>query len=199
MSYPSFGVVSKLNRNGDNMTVSRMKRLLIGAATVSLSLGIGLAGSSSVGAGVDKNESNVYTLPPPFTLVDGASVDSRITRGGVNISIHTNGLEGGNAYTLWSISFSHPEHCTHGNPEMGLLCGMGDDGLGPQGWAMQQVGGHIAGASGNVTISGHVEVDNAAGAEFHIVVADHGPLDPSIMPTQIKSPGPGVQIGFLVP
>ena len=180
------------------MTVSRTRRLLIGAATVGLSLGIGLAGSSSVGAGVDKLESEVYTLPG-LALVDGASVDSRITGGGVNISIHTNGLVGGNAYTLWSISFSHPENCNHPNPAMGLLCGPGDDGPGPQGFAISQVGGNVTGASGNVTISGHVEVDHAASAEYHIVVANHGPLDPSNMPTQIMSPGPGVQIGFLIP
>jgi hypothetical protein len=157
-----------------------------------------LATAATAGAGVTKNETEVFTLPG-FALVDGASMDARITGGGVNISAHTNGLTGGNAYTLWSISFSHPEHCTHGDEAAGLLCGMGDDGPGPQGFAFNQVGGNIAGASGNLTISGHVNVENAAGAEYHVVVADHGPLDPSDLPHQIMSPAPGVQIGFFVP
>lgn len=159
-----------------------------------------LATAATAGAGVAKNETAVYTLPG-FALVEGASMDARITPGGVNISAHTNGLTGGNAYTLWSISFSHPEHCTHGDEAAGLLCGMGDDddGSGPQGFAVNQVGGNIAGASGSLTISGHVNVENAAGAEYHVVVADHGPLDASALPGQIMSPAGGVQIGFFVP
>jgi hypothetical protein len=35
------------------------------------------------------------------------------------------------------------------------------------------------------------------GVEYHIVVAEHGALDPENMPEQIKTPHPGVQIGFL--
>lgn len=155
-----------------------------------------LATATTAGAGVTKDETSVYTLPG-FALVEGASIEARMTPGGVTISAHTNGLTGGNAYTLWSVSFSHPEHCTHGSG--GRLCGPGDDGPGPQGFAFQQAGGNVAGASGNLTISGHVIVENATGAEYHIVVADHGPLDPSALPDQIMSPAPGVQIGFLVP
>jgi hypothetical protein len=79
-----------------------------------------LATAAPAWAGVTKDETSVYTLPG-FALVEGASMDARITAGGVNISAHTNGLTGGNAYTLWSVSFSHPEHCSHGNEAMGLL------------------------------------------------------------------------------
>jgi hypothetical protein len=187
--------VSALDRNGDNnMMVSRTKRLFIGAATVGLSLGIGLVGSNSVGAArVDKLESDVFKLPGGNVRVDDASVDARIKGESANISFHTNGLVGGNAYTVWSISFSDPNACSNGSGEQS--CGFGDEALS----VVQQVGGNIAGASGKLTISGRVEVDNAASAEYHIVLANHGPLDPSTMPLQIKSPGPGVQIGFLVP
>jgi hypothetical protein len=64
---------------------------------------------------------------------------------------------------------------------------------------VNSVGGHIAGGSGHLTISGRVDVDNAATAEFHLVVADHGLKNPSLPPGQIKTGGPGVQVGFLVP
>ena len=157
-----------------------------------------LSTTAVAGAGVVKNTSGVYTLPG-FAAVDGASIDAVIAGGGANISASTSGLVSGNAYTLWSISFSHPEFCQFGDPGRGTLCGFGDDGPGPQGFAVKQVGGNIAGGSGNVTISGRVTVENPAGAEYHVIVADHGPMDPADMPNQIKSPGPGVQIGFLIP
>ena len=155
-----------------------------------------LTSATVAGAKASKNTSDVYTLPG-FALVDGASVDSVITPGGVRIKMRTNGVTSGNAYTLWSISFSNPEECAHGVGAQ--LCGPGDDGPGPQGFAVQQVGGNIAGASGNLTIAGRVTVDDAVNAEYHVVLADHGPKDPAQLPAQIKTPGPGVQIGFLLP
>jgi hypothetical protein len=170
-----------------------MKQKLI---VFSVCMGMLLALGATADAGVVKNDGGVYTLPGMAEVVD-ASVDSRVTNGGAKLSIHTNGLTAGNAYTFWSISFSNPENCTHGMKDR--LCGMGDDGPGPQGFAINYVGGHIAGGSGNLTISGQVDVDNAANAEFHLVVADHGLKDPSLLPDQIKTPGPGVQIGFLIP
>ena len=177
-----------------NSVVRRRGAALL--TVIGLSLGTIAASTGAAAAGVVKKDSSVYTLPG-FGLVEGASVDARITNGGVNLSIQTNGLTPGNAYTLWSISFSNPEECTDGMEDR--LCGPGDSGAGPQGFAMNLVGGHMVGASGQLTISGQVDVDNATGAEYHIVVADHGAMDPSLLPEQIMTPGPGVQIGFLAP
>jgi hypothetical protein len=175
--------------------IMRFRKLSL-LTVIGLSLGVVTVSSGTAGAGVVKNEGAVHTLPA-MTPVEGASVDSRVTKGGANLSIHTNGLTAGNAYTLWSISFSHPENCDFG--EGVRLCGFGDDDADDTGHAVNYVGGHIVGGSGHLTISGQVDVDNAANAEFHIVVANHGPKDPRLLPGQIKTPGPGVQIGFLFP
>jgi hypothetical protein len=180
------------NRRQEAKTISRPRKRQWAAiiSTIGLSLGAVAVSSGTAGAGVAKNDGGVYTLGA-MTSVDGASVNSRATNGGANLSIHTNGLTAGNAYTLWSFSFSDPGACTNGMGDR--LCGPGDDVV------MNYVGGHIVGGSGHLTISGQVNVDNAANAEFHLVVANHGPKDPSLLPGQIKTPGPGVQIGFLIP
>jgi hypothetical protein len=146
----------------------------------------------------DKRDGPVHLLPATAVNdVDGATVVVNATAGQAHITLRTSGLTPGNAYTLWSISFSNPELCNHGSGE--LLCGQGDDIPGPHGFEMSKVAGHMAGASGKVNFGGTVSVENAAGAEYHIVVANHGPKVPADMPLQIKTPGPGVQIGFILP
>lgn len=83
---------------------------------------------------------------------------------------------------------------------MNSACGSGDDADPNTGFAVQQVAGHIIGGNGKANFGGSIPVANAAGTEYHIVVADHGPKDPQQLPEQIKSPGPDtVQIGFILP
>jgi hypothetical protein len=66
------------------------------------------------------------------------------------------------------------------------------------GFAVQQIAGHATGADGDANFGGSIAVVNAQTAEYHIVVADHGALDPASMPDQIKTPTMNtVQIGFL--
>jgi hypothetical protein len=140
--------------------------------------------------------SEMRAFPPPFAeVVQDSSVSLVATSERARITVKTSGLVPGNVYTLWGISFSHPENCI--TPH---ACGPGDDVPDtPAGFAIQQVGGHVTGESGNVNFGGSIAVENAQGAEYHIVVAEHGSLDPQNMPGQIKTPGPGVQIGFIAP
>jgi hypothetical protein len=141
--------------------------------------------------------SEMRAFPPPFAeVVQDSSVSLVATSERARITVKTSGLVPGNVYTLWGISFSHPENCI--TPH---ACGPDDEEQRPDevGFAIQQVGGHVTGESGNVNFGGSIAVDNAQGAEYHIVVAEHGPLDPANMPAQIKTDGPGVQIGFLAP
>ena len=114
------------------------------------------------------------------------------TDGKAAITVRTRDPVAGNVYTRWAFTFSFPENCVDG-------CGFDDAELRPVevGFALQQVAGHATGATDNVNFGGNIAVVNAQGAEYHIVVADHGPLDPEIMPDQIKSAAGGVQIGIL--
>jgi len=134
---------------------------------------------------------SMLTLPG-MAEVEGSTVSLVATDSKATITVRTSDLVAGNVYTLWGITFSYPENCIDG-------CGPDDEARDPVGvgFAMQLVAGHVTGASGNVNFGGNIAVVNAQGAEYHIVVAEHGALDPAIMPEQIKTPGPGVQIGFL--
>lgn len=97
------------------------------------------------------------------------------------------------AFTGWAFVFNDPAMCT---PPM-----CDSDDLGPSAAArggVYNIAGHISGR-GNLQMVGHISsgqaqfggaapLDNPAGAEIHVAIAPHGMLDPSIMPTQIKTP-----------
>lgn len=100
-------------------------------------------------------------------------------------------------FTLWAFVFNFPEKCT--NP-----CNADDVGIGTaaQGGAYN-VGGHVVGTGGSLTISGRVEVGQPAGApgglpgaplqvpataEVHVALAPHGALDPSELPGEFRRP-----------
>jgi hypothetical protein len=145
----------------------------------------------AVAAPAVHDSASMQTLPG-FAVVEGSSVSLIATTNRAAITVRTDDLVAGNVYTLWAFTFSNPENCVEG-------CGFDDSGERPDevGFAMQQVAGHVTGTSGNVNFGGNIAVENAQGAEYHIVIAEHGALDPEIMPAQIKTPHPGVQIGFL--
>ena len=162
-----------------------------------------VAAIPAVAVAGDRRDGPVHLLPATVgNAVPGATVQVNATAGSAHITLRTSGLVPGNAYTLWSISFSNPAGCTHGEADLGLLCGEGDDiqGGGPGGFAVSQVAGHIAGASGKLNFGGTVPVVNAEDAEYHIIVANHGVKVPAELPGQITTPAPDfVQIGFIHP
>lgn len=158
--------------------------------------------STTADARSAQETSPVWELPSVVPLVDEASASITRSVGGVSIRFDSSGFGAHHAVTLWAVSFDHPQHCTHGGPLPDgrvARCGPGDDGPGPAGFGIQQLGGHVIGANGNANYAGHVDVDNPMGAEFHIVLADHGPADPAQLPGQIMSPAPGTQIAFFIP
>jgi hypothetical protein len=146
----------------------------------------------AVAAPAVQDTASMLTLPG-MAEVEGSTVSLVATDSKATITVNTGDLVAGNVYTLWAFTFSSPENCVDG-------CGFDDvarDAAGI-GFDVQQVAGHATGASDNVNFGGNIAVVNAQGAEYHIVVADHGPLDPDIMPDQIKTPSMNtVQIGFL--
>jgi hypothetical protein len=165
------------------------KKILVAASALWL-----LASLAPAAAAPAAHDSAPMLTLPGFVEVQDSSASLVATSEGASITVHTSGLVPGNVYTLWAFSFSHPENCVDG-------CGPDDQAERPDavGFAVQQVAGHVTGESGNVNFGGSIAVDNAQGAEYHIVVAEHGPLDPANMPAQIKTPHPGVQIGLFTP
>ena len=131
-------------------------------------------------------------------VIDGTQVSVNAQGGKAHVTVKTRDLVGRNAYTVWSFSFSHPEYCEHGDGDR--RCGLGDDGPGDQGFEVRNVAGHPVGGNGKADFGGTIDVPNAAGAEYHIIIADHGAKDPAQLPGQIKTPSTDlVQIGFILP
>ena len=163
------------------------KRILVAASAVWL-----LASLAPAAAAPATHDSATMQTLPGLAEVDGSSVSLIATSSRARITVKTSDLVPGNVYTLWGFTFSNPDNCVDG-------CGFDDADDRPVevGFAVQQIAGHVTGKSGNVNFGGSIAVENAQGAEYHIVVAEHGALDPENMPAQIKTPGPGVQIGFL--
>jgi hypothetical protein len=166
-----------------------MRKKVIVAATVVWMLA---ALAPAAAAPASHERSTMLTLPPPMVEVEGSSIDLTATTHRATIRVKTSGLVPGNVYTLWGFSFSKPGNCLDG-------CGSDDAEERPDavGFKVQQIAGHVTGQSGNVNLAGSISVENAQGAEYHIVVAEHGALDSENMPEAIKSAGPGAQIGFL--
>ena len=174
----------------------KLTALFAGAALLIASL----AGAASA-RGSNHEESPVYGLPA-FDEIDGSSATIKRSNGGATVTFNSSGFGPHHAVTMWAISFSNPENCDFGGPlpdGRTSLCGMGDDGAADTGFKIQQLAGHIVGAIGNANFGGHVSVENPLGAEFHVVLADHGPMDPAQLPGQIMSPAGGTQIALFIP
>jgi hypothetical protein len=131
----------------------------------------------------------------PGAVIPGTSITVNATSKRASIKVKTRELTGGNAYTIWVFSFSNPSACVEG-------CGFdeAEDPADPALFNVDRVAGHIVGNGNKGNFGGSIKVPNADGAEYHVVVADHGPKDAAQLPDQIKTPHPNqIQIGIILP
>ncbi len=142
------------------------------------------------------------TLLADPSVVVGRSTLIR-TAGGVRARFSTSQLTPGTATTFWMVVFNHPEFCSDG------VCGSNDlftpgvetdllftDGkfVGPSGRNTYSGQRLVGDASGSVMpIFGFPApgILNAAKAEIHLVVRNHGPIVPEIAKDMISSFGGG--------
>jgi hypothetical protein len=145
--------------------------------------------------------SPVYTFELDPMLIEGASANVVRTKNGVNFRVDTNSLLPGHAYTLWVVIFNEPGQCltapgTCTPPDLFNAAAKPD---------MLYGAGTVAGGSGRATFAGRTQVGDVSGsvqapvgllsnglidpfgAEFHLVVRDHGPLIPAFMPDMIQT------------
>jgi hypothetical protein len=134
--------------------------------------------------------SDIYPFPGGPAPGDGAMAVLDRHRNNISFDLHTSGLEGGAAYTIWYVVFNHPGYCLHPAGIEDALCGEGDifehdaggnlvlivnpDGtFGTPGvevtvfWAA----GHVIGAGGIGNFAGHTQAGRAAKAD-QIVFGD---------------------------
>jgi hypothetical protein len=137
-------------------------------------------------------------------MVEGAASSLTRTPNGVNYQLTTRDLEPGHAYTLWIVIFNDTAACEDGVPGV-FSCGAMDvlnDAARPD---MMFAAGVVAGGSGKATFSGRRSVgdlsgsangpigvpayglEDAYGAEIHLVVHSHGPKLPAFMPDMIQT------------
>ena len=152
-------------------------------------------------ASADRPTSTNMVFVPGFAPVPGSVSTIQRNAGGFTATAQTSFLQS-QVYTMWILVWNdasnHPgcdpeaDFCTPGTMDC-VIYGTG----------------HLVGASGIGNFATSLSVGDtsrifgggncpagltdARTAEIHLVIADHGGLDPAQMPDAIKTPGPGVQ------
>jgi hypothetical protein len=134
-----------------------------------------------------------------FSPIPGSSAQLVTNDQGASIRVNTSGLPPGHAVTLWWVVLNYPENCVG-------ICDAPDAFPPPgnvnAGASVSYAAGSVVGANGKASFAGHLPVGEDAPpwtvgllyprtAEFHFVLRDHGPMDPSIVSGQISTPGVG--------
>lgn len=159
--------------------------------------------AASAGGPATRSVSNIFTWPPPGSLVEGGSATLLRNDRGITLTWKSPVEEPG-AYTLWWVIWNEPELC-----EVPGACGLPDlfvDGnpeLGPNPEVtVMSAAGHVVGGSRKANFGATLRIgeltslhpffpdspglSDARNAEVHVVLQDHGELVPSEMPAQIK-------------
>lgn len=174
-----------------------------------------VAGSLPAEAGPPARE-EVRTFPGPGVVVPGASAMLVRQPGGASFTFTTNGLTGGNAYTIWFVAFNNPGACAApmvDGDEAIALCGLPDLGNPAAQPTAVWGAGHVVGESGRASLGGRVAVGDTSGcdalgrlpcgsgltdpqgAEIHLVARTHGPMIPELVNEQIHSFNRGCEVG----
>lgn len=160
---------------------------------------------SSVATGVSvaapAQLSPVAEFPTPTTatptLVAGAWSSLTTNASGATVTLHTSGLDAGHAITVWWVVFNNPGACNAGH--FGFRCGPGDLANAAAEPSVLYAAGHVIGSGDSTDFGAHLSRDdtsqalfgpgliNPTGADIHLVVHDHGPADPTLLPAQIHS------------
>lgn len=138
--------------------------------------------------------------------IAGASSSYSAYEDGISAALDTSGLQPGHAVTLWVVIFNNPELCANG--EGGLRCGEGDllifGGDPAIEGSVLYGAGHVVGPDGQGHFgtyvapgdTAHVVVDgpgltNPLGADVHLVVRDHGPVQAGLLGEALSTFGGG--------
>lgn len=136
----------------------------------------------------------LHTFPGAAVDIVGSSAQLVRSEAGAAISVHTLGLNSGDAYTAWGVIFNNPENCDGG-------CGPDDLRRAGVDASVERLTGHVVGNGGNANFGGSLKVGDTSealfgpgltdpfGAEIHIVVKDHGPAIPEILPGALHTAG----------
>jgi hypothetical protein len=140
-------------------------------------------------------------------MSDGTTVgSSTLTRtdSGIALVLHTTGLQAGHTVTIWWMVFNHPEACISGaateTPD-DPRCGMEDMHNPAAGLSVLYAAGNIVDEDGEADFGAYLQEGDtdgaimglelglldAAAADVHLVVRDHGPAKPGMIVEQIHT------------
>jgi hypothetical protein len=126
------------------------------------------------------------------------------TDSGIALVLHTTGLQVGHTVTIWWMVFNHPQACTSGatteTPD-DPRCGMADMNNPAAGLSVLYAAGNIVDEDGEADFGAYLQEGDtdgalpgmglglldAATADVHLVVRDHGPVDPRHVVEQIQT------------
>ena len=126
------------------------------------------------------------------------------TGSGIALDLHTTGLQAGNAVTIWWMVFNHPQACISGasteTPD-DPRCGMADINNSAAGLSVLYAAGHVIDQGGAADFGAYLQEGDtdralpgmalglldAAAADVHLVVRDHGPAKPGMIVEQIHT------------
>lgn len=136
--------------------------------------------------------------------IEGANSTYYATENGISVTFDSAGLTPGHAVTLWIVIFNHPENCS--NPMGDFMCGSADlihaGGDPSVEGGLVGGGGHVIGPDGEFHAGTYLAVGdmsnisqgapgltNPLGAEVHLVIRDHGPVNPETLEDQLTTFG----------
>jgi hypothetical protein len=182
------------------------RRLIVALALIGL---LSLVLVSRAGAAT-QTTSPVKTIPLAGSSIPSEDVGtSTLTRtgSGIALDLHTTGLQAGHAVTIWWMVFNHPEACTTGasttETSADPRCGMADMTNPAAGLSVLYAAGHVIDEDGVTDFGAYLQEGDtdgalegmalglldAAAADVHLVVRDHGPADPGRVDEQIHTIG----------
>jgi hypothetical protein len=126
------------------------------------------------------------------------------TDSGIALVLHTTGLQAGHTVTIWWMVFNHPEACTSGATTEAPddpRCGMADVNNSAAGLSVLYAAGNIVDEDGEADFGAYRQEGDtdgalpgmglglldAAAADVHLVVRDHGAADPRHVVEQIQT------------
>ncbi|OLS22337.1 MAG: hypothetical protein HeimC3_31360 [Candidatus Heimdallarchaeota archaeon LC_3] len=151
----------------------------------------------------DRSTTTVHWLADNSEVI-GSSATLVRTNSGISYTLHTSGLNPGDAVTNWWIIFNNPEACQDG-------CGL-DDLFRPGVDASARfASGHVVGADSSANFAGSLKVGETDGAlnvhlfgpglinsreaEIHFIVRTHGPAVPGFIDDMLHTVDGGCQFG----
>ena len=138
--------------------------------------------------------------------IGGASASYQAYEDGISAALDTSGLQPGHAVTFWVVVFNNPELCSNGDG--GLRCGEGDllifEGDPAIEGTVVYGAGHVIGPDGKGSFGTYLAtgdtsrvlldgpgLTNPLGADVHIVVRDHGPVQEGLFADALRTFGGG--------